>query len=63
MADRETIIESAAGGTAAVVAGLLIVALVIVGAFFFVGVNSPDGSKTISLDVPKVTVSVAPNRQ
>jgi hypothetical protein len=60
MVDRETIIETGDGGAAGVVAGLLIVALIVVGLFFFFGMNRP-GSKTIDLDVPAVTVTVTPD--
>ena len=60
MVDRETIIETGDGGAAGVVAGLLIVALIVVGLFFFFGMNRP-GSKTIDLDVPAVTMTVTPD--
>ena len=62
MTDRETIIETGDGGAAAVVAGMLVVALVAVGLFYFASINHV-GSKTTSVDVPKVTVNVAPPGQ
>jgi hypothetical protein len=62
MADHETIIETGDGGAAGIVAGLIIVALIVVGLFFFFGSNH-SGSKTIDLDVPKVTVNVTPDGQ
>lgn len=61
MADRETIIETGDGGAAAIVAGLLVVALLVVGFFFYFGING--SSKTIDIDVPKVTVDVTPDGQ
>jgi len=61
MADRETIIETGDGGAAAIVAGLVIVAIIVVGLFFFFGVNR--NSHSVTLEVPKVTVDVAPNGQ
>jgi hypothetical protein len=63
MADRETIIETGDGGAAGIVAGLIIVALIVVGLFFYFGANSGGGSRTIDLDVPAVTVDVAPDGQ
>lgn len=60
MVDRETIIDTGDGGAAAVVAGLLVVALVVVGLFFYFGMNHGSTGQTITIDVPKVTVSVAP---
>ena len=60
MADRETIIETGDGGAAAIVAGMLVVALVVVGFFFFFGISHSDNGRTITVDVPKVTVNVAP---
>ena len=62
MADRETIIETGDGGAAGIVAGLLIVALVVVGLFFFLGVNN-SGRPTIDIDVPAVTANVTPDGQ
>jgi hypothetical protein len=62
MADRETIIETGDGGAAGVVAGLLIVALIVVGFFFYFGMNR-SGSQTVDIDVPAVTVDVAPDGQ
>ncbi|RYE07316.1 MAG: hypothetical protein EOP22_18235 [Hyphomicrobiales bacterium] len=62
MADRETIIETGDGGAAGLVAGLLVVALVVVGFFFFTGMNR-GGSSTIDIDVPAVTVDVTPDGQ
>lgn len=61
MVDRETIIETGDGGAAGIVAGLVIVALVVVGFLFFFGTGG--GSQTIDLDVPAVTVNVAPDGQ
>ena len=62
MVDRETIIETGDGGAAGIVAGLLVVALVVVGLFFFFGMNR-SGSQTIDIDVPAVTVDVTPDGQ
>lgn len=62
MADRETIIETGDGGAAGLVAGLLVVALVVVGFFFFTGMNR-GGASTIDIDVPAVTVDVTPDGQ
>lgn len=62
MADRETFIETGDGGAAGIVAGMLIVALVVVGLFFFFGVNN-SGRQTIDLDVPAGTVNVTPDGQ
>jgi hypothetical protein len=62
MVDRETIIETGDGGAAGIVAGLLIVALIVVGLFFFFGMNN-SGRQTIDLDVPAVTVDVTPDGQ
>jgi hypothetical protein len=62
MVDRETIIETGDGGAAGIVAGLLVVALVVVGLFFFFGINRP-ASQTIDIDVPAVTVGVTPDGQ
>ena len=62
MADRETIIETGDGGAAAVIAGLLVVALLVVGFFIFSGFGT-GGSRTIDIDVPKVTVDVTPDGQ
>jgi hypothetical protein len=62
MVDRETIIETGDGGAAGIVAGLLVVALVVVGLFFFFG-TSRNGSQTIDIDVPAVTVDVTPDGQ
>ena len=62
MEDRETIIEDGDGGTAAVVAGMLVVALVVVGLFFFAGINHSSGT-TITVDAPKAAVSVTTKAQ
>lgn len=62
MADRETIIETGDGGAAGIVAGLLVVALVVVGLLFYFN-STGGGSRTIDLDVPAVTVGVAPDGQ
>jgi hypothetical protein len=62
MANRETIIDTGDGGAAAMVAGMVAVAIVAVGLFYFFGMTHT-GSKTITVDVPKVTVSVAPPGQ
>jgi len=59
MPDRRTIIDTGDGGAAAVVAGLFAVALAVVGLFYFTSLNGY-GSKTIIVDVPNVTVNVAP---
>lgn len=62
MADHETIIETGDGGAAGIVAGLLVVALIVVGFFFYFGMNG-SRSQTIDLDVPAVTVNVTPDGQ
>lgn len=62
MMDRGTIIDAGDGGTAAFVAGALVVALIVVGFFFFSGINHSD-DRTITVDVPKVTIKVAPGGQ
>jgi hypothetical protein len=62
MADRETIIETGDGGAAAIVAGLLVVALLVVGFFFYFSMSN-GSSRTIDIDVPKVTVDVTPDGQ
>ena len=60
MVDRETIVEAGDGGAAGIVAGLLVVALIVFGLVFFA---SAKHSQTIDLDVPAVTVNVAPGGQ
>lgn len=62
MADRETIIETGDGGAAGIVAGLVVVALVVVGLFFFSGVNN-SGRQTIDLDVPALAGNVTSDGQ
>lgn len=60
MADRETIIETGDGGAAAAIAGLLVGAIIVVALFFFYGANAEHG-KTINIDVPALTIDVAPD--
>ncbi len=61
MADRETIIDTGGGGGAgAIIAGILIVAVLVIA--FFVFFNN-GGSRTVDVDVPAVTVDVAPDGQ
>jgi hypothetical protein len=62
MMDRGTVIDTGDGGAAAFVAGALIVALIVGGFFFFFGINHSD-DRTITVDVPKVVVKVAPSGQ
>ena len=62
MVDRETIIETGDGGAAGIVAGLLVVALLVVGFFFYSGINK-SGSQSIDIDVPAITVDVTPDGQ
>ena len=59
MAERETEFETGDGGAAGIVAGLLIVALVVVGLFFFSGLNNT-ARQTIDLDLPAATLNIAP---
>jgi hypothetical protein len=62
MADRETIIETGGGGASAgIIAGIIIVAVVVVAFFLFF--NNGGGSGTVDVDVPAVTVDVAPDGQ
>ena len=62
MADRETIITGGGGSGPGIIAGVLLVALVVVVAFFFLA-NNNGGSRTVDVDVPAVTVDVAPDGQ
>ena len=63
MADRETIIETGGdGGAAGVIAGMVLVAIIVIGAFLYFG-NMNGASRTIDIDVPKVTVGVTPDGQ
>lgn len=63
MTDRETtIVETGDGGAAAILTGVLTVALLVVGVFFYFSISN-GGSKTIDIDVPKITVDVTPNGQ
>lgn len=59
MADRETFADTGDGGAAAIIAGLLVVALVVVGVFFYFGLDGAP-STIIDLDAPAATVNVAP---
>ncbi len=63
MADRETIIDTGGGiGAGGVIAGILLVAVVVVGFFLFSNLGH-GGSKTVDIDVPKVTIGVTPDGQ
>jgi hypothetical protein len=62
MADRRSFAGTGDGGVAAIIAGSLVVALVVVGFFFYFGVNGAP-STIIDLDAPATTVSVAPTGQ
>ena len=61
MPDRETIIETGDGG-AAVIAGMLAVVMIVVVAFSYFGIGHGT-TKTIDIDVPKITVGVTPDGQ
>ncbi len=62
MVDRETIIETGDGGTAAMIAGVLVVALLVVGTLYYLSLGN-GSSRTIDIDVPKITVGVTPDGQ
>ena len=62
MVDRETIIETGDGGTAAMIAGVLVVALLIVGTLYYLSLGN-GSSRTIDIDVPKITIGVTPDGQ
>jgi hypothetical protein len=63
MAYRHTIDATGDGGAAAIVASLLVVALIVVGFFFYFGSTYADGSQTIDIDVPAMTVDVTPAKR
>ncbi|WP_055045551.1 hypothetical protein [Devosia sp. A16] len=58
-----TIIDNGGGGSSGIgiIAGIIVVVLLVVG--FFVFVNPNGGSRTVDVDVPKVTVDVKPDGQ
>lgn len=62
MADRETIIETGGGNGPAMIAGILLVVVVVLGLLWFFNSNG-GGSGTVDVDVPAVTVDVAPDGQ
>jgi Pyruvate/2-oxoacid:ferredoxin oxidoreductase gamma subunit len=61
MADRETIITGGGGSGVGIIAGVLVVALVVLGFFYLA--NNSSGSRTVDVDVPAVSVDVAPDGQ
>lgn len=61
--DRETVIVDRGGGSgAAVIGGIVVVLLLVVGYFVFFNGQS-GGSGTVDIDVPAVSVDVAPDGQ
>ncbi|HEV7275167.1 MAG TPA: hypothetical protein VGN80_02660 [Devosiaceae bacterium] len=62
MADRETIIETRSDSGAGIIAGIVVVALLVVAFFVFFN-NGTGGSSTVDVDVPAVSVDVAPDGQ
>ena len=61
MADRETIVDTGSGG-GGVLAVVLVVVVLVVAALLFLDFGQ-GGTKTVDVDVPKVSVGVTPDGQ
>ena len=62
MADRETIIDRGGDGGGGIIAGMGLAAIIVIGAFLYFG-SMNGASRTIDIDVPKVTIGVTPDGQ